>query len=160
MPIIDRLLDEHQQILSFLDNFEQDLCHFMEENYFDLNHYLDHIEFIKQFADKKHHQKEENILFKYMEDYLGLSAQKLVRHGMLVEHNLARYYVQELEKHISIFNQHPTTKTKLSIIGLSYAYIDLLRRHIDKENKVVYPFALRQLSSDLFKKMEQEEQNY
>ena len=160
MSMIETLLDEHQQILSFLDRFEQDLCLFIEENIFDIHHYRAHIDFIKEFADKKHHQKEEKVLFKYMEEYLGLPAQKLIRYGMLVEHDLARYYVQEIEKHISIFNQHPTTKTKLSIIGLSYAYIDLLRRHIDKENKVVYPFALRQLSSDLFEKMEQEEQNY
>ena len=160
MSIIERLKEEHNQILLFLDTFKQDLMNFMEHNTFDKNTYLNHIKFIREFADQKHHQREELILFKYMEEHLGTTKQKLIRNGMLVEHNLARYYVLELEKNVIAYHDHSSLDIKLHILGLGYAYIELLTRHIEKENNVVYPFALRQLNKDIFDQMEKEEQQY
>lgn len=160
MSIIDRLTEEHNQILIFLDTFEKDILNLMEDNIFDKNNFLGHIQFIHEYADCRHHQREEKILFKYMEEHLGLPAQKLIRHGMLVEHNLARYYVQELEKCIHNYFSTPSPQIKLNIIGLGYAYCDLLRRHIEKENNVVYPFALRQLSKEIFEQMKQEDTQF
>lgn len=157
MSIIKRLTDEHNQILLFLNNFENDLLNLMENNIFDKTAFINHIHFIEVFADRKHHQREEKILFRYMEEYLGSPAKKLVRHGMLVEHNIARYYVQEMKKTINLYNEKRDSANKLILIGLGYAYIDLLRRHIDKENNVVYPFAVRNLSKEVLNQMGKED---
>ena len=49
---------------------------------------------------------------------------------------------------------------KLTIISNGHAYCMLLRRHIEKEDTVVYPFAKKHLSEEIFAEMIKENQNY
>ena len=46
------------------------------------------IDFIRNYADRHHHGKEEKFLFPVMVEKMGPVADKLVTHGMLVEHDL------------------------------------------------------------------------
>ena len=52
---------------------------------------------------------------------------------MIVEHNLARLYVWELENALKAYQKDPTVKLKLAIVTNTMSYVYLLRRHIDKE---------------------------
>ncbi len=160
MKIIENLLNEHQNILDFLDDFQNEIINFMENNIFNITSFKEKITFIKEYADKRHHQREEKILFAYMEQYLGEAAKKIIRNGMLIEHDLARYYVLELDKAINAYHSNQQKDLKLKIIGYSFSYIELLRRHIDKENNVVYPFAKRQFPIECWELMELAEKDF
>ena len=58
------------------------------------------IEFVGNYADQNHHEKEEKLLFKAMVDELDSPSEKLVKYGMYVERDLGRLFVLDLEKHL------------------------------------------------------------
>ena len=58
---------------------------------------------------------------------------------MIVEHNLARKYVMELDGAIDSYGQDPSPKNRLEILSYLMAYVHLLRDHAEKENKVSIP---------------------
>lgn len=158
--IIETLMEDHERILEFISTFEQRLMELMEHNIFDYTAYQQSIQFIREFADVTHHQREEKILFKYMIEHIGEMAKNLVHYGMNAEHDLGRLYVSELDKAINIYNTQPSVACKLSILTYGGAYCELLKRHIEKENKVVYPLAKRKLSVELFNQMASEQEQY
>ncbi len=154
--LIEVLMQEHQEILRFTDKMEELCLAFMEHNLFDEQAFRDGIQFIREFADKAHHQKEERLLFRAMTEELGTVAVNLVQHGMLVEHDQARLYVSELENAVNAYSQSPSSTSKLWVITNAMAYCAHLRRHAEKEDAAVYPFALRSLSKETLERLDEE----
>ncbi len=116
-----------------------------EINYEDFNKIL---EFIVKYADKHHHKKEEDILFDKMVKHLGGTAEKVVKTGMLVEHDLGRLYIKDLNR--ALDNVKAGEKdAKLDLIANAISYTHLLERHIDKEDRVIYKYAERELSASI-----------
>lgn len=109
------------------------------------------ISFIRNYADKHHHGKEEHILFKEMQQHLGNIGTNLITHGMLVEHDLGRLYTSELEAAVNEYSKSKSLDSKLDIVTNAVGYTKLLERHIDKENKLVYTYAEKNLSQDILK---------
>lgn len=149
---INYLEKEHEEILSFCDKMEEKCIEVLNGNV-DEEFFNKAIVFIRNYADGRHHKKEEDILFKAMLENLGPVAEKVVRGGMLVEHQMARNYVTELEKSLDDFKRYSCEKNKLYIITSAMSYVTLLRNHAEKENEVVYPFALKNLPEDIKKKV-------
>ncbi|BCN29748.1 hemerythrin domain-containing protein [Anaeromicropila herbilytica] len=112
------------------------------------------VDFIQNYADKHHHGKEEKFLFQEMMDSLGDLGVKLVRNGMLVEHDLGRLFIKELCDAIERVKQNDE-ESKLDVIANAISYTHLLNRHIDKENDVIYPFGQKQLTKELMDKVNQ-----
>lgn len=158
--IIQRLENDHKKILKFISSFEKSLIDFMKLNKFSIDDFKDNIIFIKSFADNKHHKREEEILFKYMLDNLGEPAEKIIKYGMYAEHDLARFYISEFEKAIERYDSEKTLESKLKVLCYGEAYCDLLKRHIEKEDNVVYAYAEKLLSEELFEKMLEEDNKY
>lgn len=160
MNIIEILKEEHDNILVFLEQLHKKCLTFMTEDQIDIKGFRDDITFIRSYADVKHHQKEEKILFEVMTKHLGKTAVNLVQHGMLVEHDLARLHVMELEKAVDAYEKNPSAEEKLNILANAMGYYYLLHRHIDKENGAVYPFAEKNLSSEIMNEMNQRALDY
>lgn len=156
MTGIDILIEEHKHILSFLESIEAECIEILNGKEIDSEVFFQAIDFIRNYADGYHHKKEEDILFKYMVENLGEIAETLVRSGMLVEHDLGRYHTKELENALYLYEEEKKDITKLSIISHAMSYVDLLRRHIEKEDMVAYTYAKRQLSKDLMDRVDQE----
>lgn len=156
MKAIDYLVREHEEISRFLDRLEKECISILNNKTVDFRFFKASIEFIRNYADGIHHKKEEDILFKYMIDNLGVLADKVVRGGMLVEHQLARGYVYDLETSLSSYKDDPSDKHILQIIATSMGYVNLLRKHVDKENSTVYKFAEDRLSEDVKSLIEKE----
>lgn len=127
-----------------------------EVNFDDFN---DIVDFIVNYADKHHHNKEEVILFNRMLDNLGAVGEKIVKHGMLVEHDFGRLYIQELKVALEKV-KNGDEEAKLDVIANAISYGHLLDRHIDKEDKVIYKFAQRELSEEVFNEIEDECKTY
>ena len=100
------------------------------------------IKFVRDFADNHHHGKEEKMFFNKMVEELGPAAEKLVTNGMLVEHDLGRLHIKQLEEALER-NLSGDTEAKVDIIANSISYTDLLYRHIDKEDNVVFSYGER-----------------
>lgn len=156
MKSIDVLVKEHEEISKLLDRLEDECIKILEGSSIDYPFFEASIEFIRDFADKVHHKKEEDILFKYMVEELGGAAQKLIQHGMLVEHQLGRHYITELEKHLNEYRAKNDVHDRLQIISYTMAYVNILRMHIEKENSVVYPFGENNLACGTKELIEEE----
>ncbi len=154
MDAIELLMEEHQNILA-LTRVMETMCRRIaggEEPVPADFHTA--IRLIREYADKLHHGKEEEILFKSMTDTLGEPAKQLVNHGMMVEHDLARLYVKNMEEATRRYEQEASLEAKTAMGGYAFAYLELLRRHIDKEDVVAYTFARRALSQEEQKKVQ------
>ncbi len=105
------------------------------------------IDFLKLFADKCHHGKEEGILFPALEE-LGIPKHKGPIGVMLEEHEAGRKFIKRMEDAI-------TSKgiNKEEFIHSSRGYIYLLRAHIEKENTVLFPMGDSKLSEAKHKEL-------
>lgn len=113
------------------------------------------IDFVRNYADKHHHGKEETMLFNRMIDEIGGAAEKLVKFGMLVEHDLGRLFMQNLEAALKKV-EAGDKDARVDVIANLIGYTDLLNRHIDKEDNIAYKFAARELSKDTLDKINEE----
>lgn len=152
--LIEALLEEHEEISRFSEQLEQRCIALMEENEFDIQAFRADIEFIRTYADERHHKKEEVLLFQAMLDELGEAAVPPVKNGMLVEHNMGRMYVMQLESAVETYANARTPANKLDILAQAMGYVHLIRRHIYKENNALYPFAQRALSPETMQKLD------
>jgi len=123
-----------------------------EINYTDFENMTD---FVKNYADLHHHGKEEKILFNRMIDEIGGAAEKLVRYGMLMEHDMGRFYMMSLKDALNKVKMGDN-EAKLDVIANAVSYTHLLSRHIDKEDNAAYPFAKRALSEETLFAIDQE----
>ncbi len=159
MFAIEYLEQEHSYILKLTNRIEEESLKILNGENVDIDFFKNSVLYIKKFADAEHHKKEEDIFFKYMVENLGAVAEKLIKNGMLVEHDMARFYILSLSEAISSYEENGDDKSKLYIITNAMNYAELLRRHIDKENNVVYTFGERELSEEVKNKIEEEMKN-
>lgn len=145
---VELLKEEHVNILKFIEVLERKCCEIIDKGHLDIDFFRESILFGRNYADAFHHGKEEKILFRVMEEKLGSTAQKLIRNGMLVEHDLGRYHTKELEHALDRYEKTQSVMDKLQIIVHAGGYADLLKRHIAKEDEVVYTYAVRMLDED------------
>lgn len=143
------LIEEHDNIQEFNKVVKEISLRLLRGESILIDDLKNAIEFIKIYADQIHHGKEEDILFKDIENELGQIGKNLVTHGMLVEHDIARYYVSELVKAVDNYEKNESEENRLNLITYLMAYRDLLERHIYKENKVVYPYGEDNLSEEV-----------
>jgi hemerythrin-like domain-containing protein len=153
MDGIALMIDEHKNIKRMLKVVRKACLGVMNGKEIDYTDFEKMIDFIRNYADKNHHGKEEKILFSRMVDEIGGAAEKLVKFGMLVEHDLGRMYIKEFEEALAKAKAGDN-EAKLDIIANAVSYANLLNRHIDKEDNVVYSFAKRELSDETLSKVD------
>lgn len=153
---IDILHEEHENIRKFT-KYIRGLCkELIEGKDLQKETLVACVDFMKNYSDIHHHGKEEAILFRVMVDNLGPVADKMVNVGMMTEHNIGRYHVQSLEEIVNSLDGQLTTDQKVDIATHALAYGDLLLRHLEKENNVLYPFAIRNLKPELMEMVNEE----
>ncbi|MEP9412688.1 MAG: hemerythrin domain-containing protein [Candidatus Brocadia sp.] len=115
----------------------------------------DIVEVISGFSDRHHQEKEDKILFPVLKikdegkkrDFLG---------RLLMEHVSARDEIRNLAKAIN--NIHHGKKAKRRIIKVARSYIKHMEKHIEMEEKILFPWINKVLTTDehamLIKKFE------
>lgn len=146
---IEILEKEHDNIIRFNQVVRKMCILLMQGQDPDIADLYSLVDFGRNYADKQHHGKEEKILFDRMLKEMGPLADKLIRNGMLVEHDLGRLHMKQLEEAITAYKEEASLDAKLDIIMNASGYVDLLNRHIEKENTVVYTFAQKQLKPEV-----------
>ncbi|MHC1722821.1 MAG: hemerythrin domain-containing protein [Aminipila sp.] len=155
MNYIEMMVEEHRNIKRMLSVIRK-YCYKVLKNE-DINYedFFVLIDFVRSYADKHHHGKEEKLLFDQMVKELGPTAEKFIRNGMLVEHDLGRLHMKELEIAVNKVIAGDD-EAKLDVIANAISYTHLLYRHIDKEDNVIYQYAQKNLSKEVQEKLEQE----
>ncbi len=144
---LELLIEEHKYIKRMLIVLRKASISILEGKEIDYSDFNKMIDFVRNFADAHHHGKEEKFLFDKMLNELGSLAEKLIKNGMLVEHDLGRLYMQQLEEALEKVKKGDKD-SKIDVIANAVGYANLLTRHIDKEDNVVFTFAEKQLSED------------
>ena len=157
---IEIIVDEHEHILDLSSCIKQSCYEILKGKEVDTDLFRGYIDFARNYADRLHHGKEELILFRIMVDELGAVADKLINHGMLIEHDYGRLYLTKLDEALDEYDETQDDIVKLDIIANAMGYGNHLTRHIEKENSVVYTFAERQLNSDLLNRVDDETKTF
>lgn len=155
---IEILVKEHENILRFTSLLKKKCCDILEGGQINTAEFRECIDFARNYADKHHHGKEEKVLFRVMLEQLGPTAEKLIQNGMLVEHDLGRFHMTELENALNRYDENPSVLEKLNIIANAAGYANLLTRHIEKEDSVVYTYAERALEKSILDYVDEETQ--
>jgi len=98
------LSDEHQNILKVIDALLKECDSLQSGKKIDKGFFNKTIEFVRGYADKFHHAKEEDILFvELSKDEIQMRCNPIQQ--MLHEHDLGRNFIKELEKGIEDNNK-------------------------------------------------------
>lgn len=155
MKSIELLVREHKNIKRMLSVVREISYQIYEHKPVDLEDYNLIIDFIRNYADKHHHEKEENILFEEMGKHLGEAIVDGPLLAMFSEHDLGRMYISNLEEAV-IAVKNGDERKNIDVITNGMAYVDLLSRHIDKEDNTIYVFGENNLSKDCLAFVEDE----
>ncbi len=148
MKSIEIMVEEHENIRRMLKVIRK-LCYkLMTEPNYDISDFPKIIDFVRNYADKHHHGKEEDILFATMNREIEKLAKSGAITGMYIEHDNGRLYMTNLEKALEEYKKG-NDEARLDIIANSISYTDLLDRHIEKENTAMYKFAEKMLSESV-----------
>lgn len=90
------------------------------------------INFVRNFADRYHHAKEEDLLFRHFD------GQADILKAMVSEHEIGRGHIRATEEAL-VRNDAATARLRLT------AYGHLLTEHIRKEDEILYPWMDREL---------------
>jgi hemerythrin HHE cation binding domain protein len=155
MNSLDLMVFEHANIKRMLKLVRMFCYKLYNRENVDFNDIDKMMDFIKNYADKHHHGKEELKLFNRMVEHLGVAAQKLVNNGMLVEHDMGRFYMQELKIALDDY-KNGNDEAVLDVIANAISYTHLLDRHIQKENDLVYPFAKNNFKKEIMEQINED----
>lgn len=147
----EQLKNEHEAIKLMMAVLEKICAKLEAKEKVPLDHLSGVVEFIKVFADKCHHAKEEDLLFVAMEE-AGIPREGGPTGVMLMEHVMGRGYVRELAEAIEKYKAGDPGAS-LKIIESARNYINLLTPHIDKENSILYEIADMHLSEEKQKEL-------
>ena len=148
------LRKEHEAILFVLKLLDKMMASTETNKQTMLKTYGEVLYFLKTFVDKCHHGKEEGFLFKDLVE-LGIANEGGPIGAMLQEHAEGRVFIAEMADGLD-----SADKDKFERAAASYR--DLLRRHINKENTMLFEMAdhlLDEAEQDtMFSKFEQFEE--
>ncbi len=141
------LAQEHENILKVAEALGKE-CDLIEQREdIDERFFMGVIAFVRNYADKFHHAKEEDILFKEFE--------KLAKEGrlhcnpieqMLFEHDEGRKFIAAMANALE-------KKDKKNLIKNSLCYVNLIQEHIFKEDNILYPMADNALNEETKREM-------
>lgn len=154
MRATEVLIKEHNSILEMLEVLEK-VCDKLESADAVVPDHLEHIlSFLKGFADRCHHGKEEDLLFPAME------ASGIPREGgpigvMLLEHVQGRELIERMVVALSsLKNADPNAPSEF--VGAGREYVRLLTQHIEKENNVLFRMADMHISGSKRQELERQ----
>ncbi len=132
-PPINKLVQEHKIIKRWAALIPEVIANLNLDSEAGREIIVKGIDFIKNYADKYHHAKEEDILFKYFDENLDIIK------AMHTDHDTARAYVKNVLIGIEERDENKVSE------NLS-AYRELLIEHIKKEDEILYPWMDRTFS--------------
>ncbi len=136
------LRNEHDGILFGLDILEKMAGSAQKPGETDIADAREMVRFLRLFADKCHHGKEEGLFFPALEK-VGIPNQGSPIGQMLLEHTQGRQFIAAM----GASAEGGILETD-SFMQAASGYIRLMRAHIEKENTILFPMGDRMLPPD------------
>lgn len=152
MNAINELLSEHEAVrltLKILKKIAQRIDETGRIS--DTEHVEQLFEFFSTFVDRCHHGKEEELLFPALEQ-VGISREGGPVGVMLKEHQQGRDLVAKMKNDLSRYRDGGDNAA-LNFKKHADDYIALLDFHIEKENNVLFPMAIKHLPENMLVEM-------
>ena len=146
MKATDALKHEHQVILMVLGAAERHARAIAEGGSVDVERVASIVDFVRTFADRCHHAKEEDLLFARMTDR-GFPRDVGPVAMMMHEHELGRAYIRAVDGALEAAGRGDAAAARTVGENLS-SYARLLRAHINKEDTILYPMADEMLTDE------------
>ena len=137
------MMEEHQLILRMIALVEKKSAAVLNGTSKDWQFFLDAIDFIRTYADRYHHAKEEDVLFVELVKN-GMPEKSSPIEAMLMEHDQGRAFVKVMESS-ALKLQAGVGGHEVALVENATAYATLLRGHIEKEDTILYPLSERVL---------------
>jgi hemerythrin-like domain-containing protein len=141
------LMNEHRAILVTLDIIEKMYERIRDNIETESDDIKEIIDFLKVFADKCHHGKEEDYLFPAYEK-AGIERENGPIGIALEQHRMGREFIRQMEK--SVENRKIR---KEAFVKAASGYVDLLRMHIEKEDTLMFPYGDARLTDAIQKQL-------
>ncbi len=140
------LSKEHENILKVVGALEVEIGQLKDKD-IGITFFRNVIDFIRNYADKFHHAKEEDILFREF----NKCAEEGCVHCNPVEQMLSEH--DEGRRNVKIMEEGLVEKNKEKLIKRAQGYVGLIKEHIFKEDNIFYPMADEALSGEIEKTM-------
>jgi hemerythrin-like domain-containing protein len=140
------LLNEHETIAFAMQILDRMMAAMEKASTVDPRDLLDFTGFLKEFVDKCHHGKEEQVLFPAMIG-AGIREQGGPVGVLLSEHARGRQLIRDLQGTIA------PAVDRVKLAQAARDLTSLYRNHIHKENRVMFPMAERALGEAQLEKM-------
>lgn len=140
------MVDEHNLILRMITLVEKNTELMAQGEFRNWQFYLDAVDFIRNYADRFHHAKEEDVLFKALVAN-GMPEKQSPIEAMLMEHDQGRAFVRGMDEAAQKALNGESGQIPV-IAENAKGYAELLRGHIDKEDTILYPLAERVLPEE------------
>lgn len=134
-PPMKKMVDEHVLIkrwLTLIPKVIENLDLESEEGLEIINNGID---FIRNFADKYHHAKEEEEAFKYFDENFDMI--KVIRNDHI-----------KVRGHVKLMLEAIESKDKKKLAEQLGFYSEILPEHIKKEDEILYPWMDRNLTTN------------
>jgi hemerythrin-like domain-containing protein len=141
------MVSEHRLILRMIALLEGNVALLEQGRFTDWNFFLDAVDFIRNYADRFHHAKEEDVLFDALIKN-GMPEKQSPIEAMHIEHDQGRAFVRAMAAAAEKARAGDSGQVPV-IVENARGYIELLRGHIDKEDKILYPLAERVLPEEV-----------
>ena len=105
------------------------------------------VDFIRTYADRTHHGKEEDILFKQLANKQMSDQDKRIMDELVDEHLLGRKTTKELVEANAQYRVGEKTFLAVIVSKLK-KLVNFYPKHIEKEDKVFFPSYMKYLSDE------------
>jgi hemerythrin-like domain-containing protein len=148
MGPIEELLQEHDLIRTVLHAARTYAERIQEEGHYDIRSMTAVVEFSRDFTDRCHHGKEEE-LFSLLRE--SRNEDDLIE-TLLADHEEIRRLRREMAAALLV-TEHGENRAILKLMDDLYAYSELLHAHFDREEREFFPRAAHLLDAAQEKKL-------
>jgi hemerythrin-like domain-containing protein len=138
-PVQD-LRNEHGGIITMLNIMKEVAIKLKNSREVNKEHLEKIVEFLRNFADKCHHGKEESILFPEVAKNISNLA---IVNELLGEHKTGRDYIRGIAESLKYYDRG--NPDAYHIATNMEGYIHLLTEHIKKESESLFPIVEKQI---------------
>jgi hemerythrin-like domain-containing protein len=150
------LVTEHDVIKRMLAIIDSICDKYESENEFIATpeHLRQIVDFIRNYADGLHHAKEEDILFKVMEE-AGISLDDEPVGPFMTDHTMGRFFTGGMSGAVDAMENDDASAEEDFVIS-ARAYTALLTRHIHCEDDMLFELAEKRLSEEQMNRVKED----
>lgn len=139
------LMTEHRLIERIISSIDKEIKIIEKSGIINQSFIAVAVDFIQIYADRTHHGKEEEILFRDLSKKTLSDNDNIIMNELIQEHIVGRNTTANLVKSAAAYQNGD--KSALPLITQSLQkFVDFYPKHIEKEDKVFFPASMKYFS--------------